>query len=249
MSARQFDRYMIAIGASRHIKFRRLTIPERYAFFMGVLSIAAQAPIRGRLLVGELNAEPEDVAAEAGVPVRVARHAIEKLRSVGVIVSDPEHHCEAVHDFNDWNPEPKRDETNAERQRRYRAKRNATSNASNAATSTVSNGSVTACNADEVEVEVEVTPLTPQGGDRYAGDPLVGEAAPRKPDGNRKTEQAEWRSRFEAWSAAHFPGCDPSGVASIVTWMQARDDVPTPAAVREFAEAAPNFAHLLEPAV
>lgn len=160
MAPRQFDRYMIAIGASRHVKFRRLSIPERYAFFMGVLSIAAQSPIRGCLLVGDLNAEPEDVAAEAAVPVRVARSAMDKLRTVGVIVRDETNDCEAIHDFTDWNPEPKRDETNAERQRRYRARRNGVTDA---VTSTVSNGHVTADNALEVEVEVEVTPLPPRG--------------------------------------------------------------------------------------
>lgn len=144
MSARQFDRYMIAIGANRHVKFRRLSTAERHAFFLGVLPIAAQAPIRGCLLVGDLNAEPEDVAAEADVSAGVARSAMEKLRKVGMIVPDEAHHCEAVHDFADWNPLPKKDETNAERQRRYRARRNAANNVT-------SNGNVTADNTDEVE--------------------------------------------------------------------------------------------------
>lgn len=122
MSRRQFDRYMVAVGAAKHIKFRRLTIPERYAFFLGVLSIAAQSPVRGCLLVGDLRAEAEDVAAEAGVNVGVARSALCKLRDVGVIVSDDEHGCEAVRDFGDWNPAPKTDRTAAERQRRRRDK-------------------------------------------------------------------------------------------------------------------------------
>jgi hypothetical protein len=242
MSARQFDKYMVAIGASRHIKFRRLSIPERHAFFMGILSIAAQAPIRGCLLVGELNAEPEDVAAEADVPARIARSAMVKLRTVGVIVTDDEHGCEAVHDFADWNPVPKTDETNAERQRRYRARRNAKNG-------TVTNGAVTACNAGEVEGEVEVTaPLTPRGGTAVTADFVVGELPPARPSGNRKTDLARHAEQFASWSTAHFPGCDPKPLASLVEWVRSRGVDPTPAAVREFATNAPNFAHVLEPA-
>lgn len=107
MSQRKFDRYMIGLGAARHVKFRRLTIPERYAFFMGVLSIAAQSPVRGCLTVGSLRVEPADVAGECGVPTKVAASALVKLRAIGIIYEDPELDCERVHDFDDWNPEPR----------------------------------------------------------------------------------------------------------------------------------------------
>jgi 5-methylcytosine-specific restriction endonuclease McrA len=119
VSPRKFDRYMVGLGAGRHVKFRRLTIPERYAFFMGVLSLAAQSPVRGCLMIGSLAVEPADVAAEADVPEKVAASAMEKLRAVEVIIRD-EHGLEWVHDFQDWNPEPKTDNTSAERQQRYR---------------------------------------------------------------------------------------------------------------------------------
>lgn len=118
----KFDRYMVAFGAAKHIKFRRLNTMERHAFFMGVLSIAGQAPVRGCLLVGSLPAEAEDIAQESDVHVKFCRSALEKLRAVGVIYTDDELGCERVHDFEDWNPEPRKDNTSAERQARYREK-------------------------------------------------------------------------------------------------------------------------------
>ena len=45
-----------------------------------------------------------------------------KLREVGVLVEDPEFDCERVHDWDEYNPAPKRDTTAAERQRRRRDK-------------------------------------------------------------------------------------------------------------------------------
>lgn len=135
---------MVGLGAGRHVKFRRLTIPERYAFFMGVLSLAAQSPVRGCLMIGSLAVEPADVAAEADVPEKVAASAMEKLRAVEVIVRD-EHGLEWVHDFQDWNPEPKNDGTNAERQQRYRERQRASRNG----------GSVTASNAEVTPAEVK----------------------------------------------------------------------------------------------
>jgi hypothetical protein len=160
MSPREkFDRYMVALGAARHVKFRRLTIPERHAFFLGALSIAAQAPIRGCLLVGDLQAEPADVAAEADVPEKVAAAMLDKLRQVGVIYTDEELGCERVHDFGEWNPEPKSDVTNADRQRRYRQRRNAERNG---AVTASRNGEVT---LTEVEGEKKTPPTPPKGGD------------------------------------------------------------------------------------
>lgn len=165
----KFDRYMIAAGAARHAKFRRLNTNERHAFFMGVLSLAAQAPIRGCLLIGELEADARDVAGEADVPERVAESALVKLRQVGVIYRDEALGCERVHDFEEWNPAPKKDTTNAERQRRYKERRNARGNdAGNGVTAPLVTAPATAGNAlarEEVEVEVEVPP-SPQGGGR-----------------------------------------------------------------------------------
>lgn len=136
---RKFDRFMLDVNIGTNRKLRRLTPPERLCHIAGVLAIAAQAPIRGRLLIGHETPEPLDYAEQAGVTVTVAKSTLAKLRKLEVIVPDDEHGCEMIHDWADWNPEPKRDETNAERQRRYRerrkSKRHGTRNApSNAVT-------------------------------------------------------------------------------------------------------------------
>jgi hypothetical protein len=118
----------VHIGTNR--KLRRLTIPERWCFVAGVLPIAAQAPVRGRLLVGTELATEGDYAETAGVSLSVACSAVEKLRSCGVIEADEEFECERIHDWEDCNPGPKHDGTAADRMRRYRERmrlRNGTS--------------------------------------------------------------------------------------------------------------------------
>jgi hypothetical protein len=120
VTRRAFDRYMVALGMGTHPKLARLTDTERCAHVFGVLAIAAMAPIRGCLIVGELPAEAADVAVAAGVPVKAAQSAIAKLRDIGILQHDAEHDCLRVHDWDDYNPEPKTDRTHAERQRRYR---------------------------------------------------------------------------------------------------------------------------------
>src|SRR4051812_41348783 len=99
MTRRKFDRYMVVSGAGRHVKFARLTDAERCAHFLGVLSIAAQAPIRGRLLVGDQDAEAVEIAHEAGVTEKVAASALAKLKAVGVLVRDEDDDCWRVHDW------------------------------------------------------------------------------------------------------------------------------------------------------
>jgi hypothetical protein len=155
----KFDRYMVAAGAARHVKFRRLSTQERHAFFMGVLSIAAQSPVRGCLLVGDLPAEAADIAQEADVHVKFAASALEKLREVGVIYTDEELGCERVHDFKDWNPAPKRDATAADRMQRYRDRKKVR----DGVTVTRNARNDNAALREEVEVEVEVPRNAPRG--------------------------------------------------------------------------------------
>lgn len=114
-----YDRYMLQVGAGKHVKFRRLTVPERYAFFNGVLSLAARSPVRGCLMIGNLAAEPADVASECDVTEKVAGAAMDKLRSLGILERDG-NGFEWVHDFEDYNPAPKQDRTAAQRQQRKR---------------------------------------------------------------------------------------------------------------------------------
>lgn len=113
---RKFDRYMVVVGAGRNRKFARLTDSERCAHFLGVLSVAAQSPRRGYLLVtdGE-EAGPEEIASEAGVTVKVAESTMSKLMRVGVLKRDDDVGAWFVHDWNDVNPSP-----GAERTRRWR---------------------------------------------------------------------------------------------------------------------------------
>jgi len=142
MGRRSFDRYMVQVGMGSHPKFARLSDSEFRAHVVGVLSVAAIAPIRGCLLVGELEAEPADIARAAGVTVRVASSAVSKLQALGVLYRDDELGCLRVHDWDDINPEPRVDATAAERQRRLRERR------SNGDVTRDSNGCHTPSNGD-----------------------------------------------------------------------------------------------------
>lgn len=123
MPPRKFDRYMVHVAAGSNPKLADLTDSEYRAHISGVLAVAAMSPIRGCLLVGELNAEPKHVAKAAGVSDRAARSAMTKLKALGVLYEDPELGCLRVHDWEQLNPEPRKDETATERQKRLREKR------------------------------------------------------------------------------------------------------------------------------
>ena len=198
---------MVDVHIASNPKLSRLTVAERWCHVAGILSLAALAPIRGRLLIGDEPAEPKDVAKRAGVSVGVARSTLEKLRKVGVIVPDEEWRCERVHDFDDWNPAPKTDATNAERQARYRAKRNGV-------TGTVTNAAVT---PTEVEEKRSNTPPTP-------------------PRGGRERERLEYGLAFNAWVAEHFPGVQPSLVEYSAGILRGRNRVPTVEELRPLIE-------------
>jgi hypothetical protein len=129
MSPRKFDRYMVHVGMGTHAKLAALTDNEYRAHISGVLAIAAEAPVRGYLIVGEQPAEPVHIARVAGVTEKVAAAAVEKLKAVGILTFDVELEAWEVHDWLDHNPDPKRDVTAAERAKRYRErKRHASAN-------------------------------------------------------------------------------------------------------------------------
>lgn len=132
MAPRNYDRYMVVIGMGRNRKFVPLTDSEFRAHAVGVLSLAAQAPIRGYFLVGDQEPTPEEVANEAGgkVTPRVARSAIAKLKDRGVLEFDEEMRAWRIHDWDDVNPTPKKDPTGAKRQADFRARRAAETEAS-----------------------------------------------------------------------------------------------------------------------
>ena len=130
MSPRAFNRYMLVIGMGRNRKLVPLTDSEFRAHVAGVLSLAAQAPIRGYFLVGDQEPTPEHVANEAGgkVTARVARSAIAKLKAEGILEYDDDLDAWFVHDWDAVNPSPTKDTTGAERQRRFRERRAAARN-------------------------------------------------------------------------------------------------------------------------
>lgn len=123
--ARKFDCFMLHVNAGTNEKLAILTDSEYRAHISGILAVAATSPVRGRLLVGETEAEPVQIARKAGVTEKAAESALAKLKRIGVLYRDDELNCWAVHDWSDHNPEPKTDATAAERQRRYRARRRA----------------------------------------------------------------------------------------------------------------------------
>lgn len=146
MSPQAFNRYMLVIGMGRNRKLVQLSDSEFRAHVAGVLSLAAQAPIRGYFLVGDQEPTPEHVLNEAGgkVTARVARNTIAKLKAEGVLEYDDELGAWFIHDWWDVNPEPRKDDTNADRQRRFRERRKAARNgAGNGVTSNGSNADVT----------------------------------------------------------------------------------------------------------
>lgn len=144
----RFDRFMVHVDIGTDEKLARLTDAERLCHIAGVLAIAAKSPVRGWLLVGDHEAGPVEIARRAGVSERVAKSTIDKLASVGVLTRDDLLNCWQVHNWDRFNPEPRADPTNAERQARYRARRSGSNAGSNAA----SNDDVT---PPEVEGEVE----------------------------------------------------------------------------------------------
>jgi hypothetical protein len=207
--SRTFDRFMVHVHIGSHPKFARLTDAEFRAVVAGVLPLAAMSSIRGRLLIADQPVEPRDVAHQARVSTRVASSAMEKLRAVGVIVPDEELNCERVHDFEDWNPAPKVDTTNAERQARYRAKLKTQTASRNAVTNGVVTPRIT---PPEVEGEGKNPPV---------GVPPVSVTAP-SPPARPDTRGMDWKARKDAiaeheaevehyelemdrWATEHFP--------------------------------------------
>jgi hypothetical protein len=159
MSAK-FDRFMIHVDIGTDEKLLGLTDSERVCHMAGVLALAAKSPIRGCLIVGDTEADAQHLAIRARVSVKVARSTLAKLLDVGVLVRDEDLGCLRVHNWDRFNPPPKRDTTNAERQARWRlrqAARNASRNAArNAASKAPRNGQ----SGREVEGEGEVTAFT-----------------------------------------------------------------------------------------
>ena len=240
MSKRPFDRYMIDNEVGRNLKVMRLSVQERWAFVAGVLALAAKSTVRGLLVVADEPATEMDVANQAGVSRAVAKSTLRKLRDMGMLVMDGEYECERVHDFEDWNPPPKKDATAAERQRRLREKRSGHAPVTDVSRrdGAVGHAPVTVpVTPPEVEVEVELPPLTPPGG--------ISDSPPVRPNGNRKTAVDEYDRQFAEWVGHHFPDA-PNVEAVRSTLVFARLDEPGAEGLRRWATNAPaQWADLL----
>jgi hypothetical protein len=181
MSRRKFDRFMVEVELGSNPKIGRLTDPEFRCLISGVWALAAKADPRGYLLVGDIPAEPADVAHQARCSVTVAAKTMEKLRALGMLETCEETGWEMVHDWEEINPGPKpsdRPEATRARQRKSRARH---------ANVTRDNGGghadVTPMSRQEVEVEVKRPPKPPTGGSVVTFD--------RKPVPDERLELAQ----------------------------------------------------------
>lgn len=160
----------------RNLKVMRLTDAEYRAWMSGVLAIASKADVRGAFMVGSTPADATDVVNQSPkTSRRVAESLLRKLRDWKMLEDDDELGAEWVHDWDELNPSPKADPSNAKRQADWRARnanRNGTHNATrNGESNAAGNADVTPL---KVEGEVEDPPNPPDGGPsvRYAGKPV-----------------------------------------------------------------------------
>lgn len=151
----RFDKFMVHVDIGTDEKLARLTPAERLCHITGVLAIAAKSPIRGRLLVGDIEAGAVEVSRRSGLSEQVAKSTIKKLKEVGILVPDDEYGCLRVHRWEAFNPPPKHDPTNAERQARHKARHNAGNAPGNAVSNAPGNAPRGAGNAAITPLEVE----------------------------------------------------------------------------------------------
>lgn len=244
----RFDRFMVVVEISSSEKIAGLTDAEFRCLVTGVWPIAAKAPIRGCLLVGDHEAGPRDVAYQARCSTAIARRTLQKLRDLGMLENDLDLKCERVHDWDEINPAPKKDSTAAERQqrRRERLKSRRDGHGSHGVT-------VTGVTPTEVEGkgrEEEDPP--PLEGERDIPVLFEGEErAPTKPSGSRRRDLDSYAERLDEWVAEFFPGCSPKSVGMAVDYMKGvgpRDgSAPTADELREWAAGKPLWEPYLWP--
>lgn len=248
----RFDRFMVHVDIGTDEKLARLTATERLCHITGVLAIAAKSPIRGRLLVGDHQAGPDEIARRASLPPRVAESTIAKLIEVGVLVRDDENDCLRVYNWERFNPEPRPDPGNAKRQARYRERqqsRNAMSNAmsNDAVTRVTSRARSSAPGPPEGERKIEEPPLTPPaGGNGSNADSSMSKEAPTRPSGHRKADKAAFEAEIAQWTTEHLPGSPPQAVAGAVSLLASHNDgAVTAADIRQLAASSEIWAYQL----
>jgi hypothetical protein len=157
VSRKAFDRFMLEVEISSNAKVGRFSDPEFRCLVTGVWALAAKAPIRGCLLVGDIEAEPTDIARQARCSTATARRTMDKMRHLGMLERDEELGCERVHHWDEINPPPKTDRTAAERQarRRERLKTKRDDRDGHGSVTALSRRDSRLGHAHEVEVEAE----------------------------------------------------------------------------------------------
>ena len=231
--AKDFDRFMVVNEIAGNPKIARLTDAEFRCLIQGVWPLASKSQPRGYLLVGSLPAEDRDIANQARCSVAVARRTMKKLRELEMVVRDEELGVECCHDWDEINPKPKVDATNAERQRRYRQRLVTLRNA-------VTNGDVTPL---KLEGEEGKPPQPPLGGNGSGVLP----PGPR-PNGSRKTDIRDWENQATAFAHHLLPHLEPRqafGELGVIWMRMGPDGYSAPAdEVRKFI--AKHKPHLLE---
>lgn len=69
---------------------------------------------------------------------------------------------------------------------------------------------------------------------------------PLPPKGGRARDRAAYEQELSSWAGEHFPGVDVKHLGALVSWLRGRITPLTPDAIREFAQANPEWA--LDPA-
>lgn len=168
----KFDRVMLEIRNGTNFKLARLSHAHYRAFFSAVVPIAALSDVRGAFMVHGLPATVEDMRLMSPkLSVTECRSALTVFRDLGMLETDDDG-IEWVHDFEEWNPAPKRDVTSAERQQRHRDKQRRNGRVTRDVTRdtprdvTRDNRDSNALAREEVEVEVEDPPAPVTGGAR-----------------------------------------------------------------------------------
>lgn len=196
--SRKFDRFMVHIGIGTNRKLRRLPAVQRWVYVAGVLSLAAQSPIRGALLIADGEpATAEDIAEEATVPVKDARAALASLRRLGMLDRDSDG-VEWVHDWDRLNPDPKpSDSPEAARERKRQQRKRERPSHADVTRDRGRDNSVTSRESHAPEVE---------GGSKKERNPPVPPL--RGGDQRRKAARDEWvrtqASRFNDPDQAQF---------------------------------------------
>lgn len=125
MTPRGYDRYMIDVEIGSNAKIGRFTAAQFQCLVCGVWPLAAKSQPRGCLVVAGQPAIDADIARQARCSTAVARSTLALMRDLLMLETDDETGLEYVHDWHDFNPDPKRSDTPEgwrERKRRQRSK-------------------------------------------------------------------------------------------------------------------------------